>query len=235
MAFTIDSVLIPRRAMRKGDMPVCDIVEEMDLFLLQGQCGADGMDGRIAPAFIEEAAVLVELVEEVEIGIGTQPVEIADFEVGPLDEALVRESNGVLVGLAYEMAVIVGFAVVVAQPVHGIAFGYVLGMFLHESLGTIPKRWNCLHIFVEADHEAVLFPIISHELERVVGDIAIQLDTWFNAPIPLIVVHDGLAEEEARLESAHVPVALGVSVDDLSLRHVFSDFARLLLVDKFGV
>ena len=235
MAFMVDSVLIPRRAMCKGYMPVGDIVEEMDLFLLQGQGGANRMDGGVAPSFVEEASVLVELVEEVEIGVRSQPVEIADFEVGPLYGELVENSTITLVLLAYEMAVVVRFSVVVAQPVHGISFGYVLAMLLHEGLGAIPKCRNCLHVFVKADHETVFLPIIGHELERVVGDVAVQLDTWLNAPIPLIVVHDGLAEEEARLESAHVPVALRVSVDDLSLCHVFSDFARLLLVDKVGV
>ena len=235
MAFVVDSVLLPRRAMREWDMPVGDIVEEVDLFLLQGQSGGNGMDGGIAPSFIEEASVLVELVEEVEIGVRSQPIEIADFEVGPLHGELVEKFDDMLVLLAYEMAVVVRFSAVVAHPVHGISFDYVLGMLLHEGLGTIPKRWDCLHVFVKADHETVLLPIIGHELKRVVGDVAVQLDMWFNAPIPLVVVHDGLAEEEARLESAHVPVALGVSIDDLSLCHVFPDFARLLLVDEVRV
>ena len=71
--------------MRKGYVIVCDIVEEMDFFLLQQKSCSDGVDGSIAPSFVEETAVFVELVEVIEISLRSEPVEIADFEVGPLE------------------------------------------------------------------------------------------------------------------------------------------------------
>jgi len=42
------------------------------------------VNGSIAPALIEETAILIEGLKEVEIRLGTEPLEVADFEVGPL-------------------------------------------------------------------------------------------------------------------------------------------------------
>jgi len=42
------------------------------------------VNGSIAPALIEETAILIEGLKEVEICLGTEPLEVADFEVGPL-------------------------------------------------------------------------------------------------------------------------------------------------------
>jgi hypothetical protein len=39
---------------------------------------------RIAPSLVEEPAVLVERFEEVNVGFRSEPVEVADFEIGPL-------------------------------------------------------------------------------------------------------------------------------------------------------
>ena len=44
----------------------------------------DGVHGGVAPALVKEPAVLVELREVVDVGFGAQPVEVADFEIGPL-------------------------------------------------------------------------------------------------------------------------------------------------------
>ena len=56
----------------------------MDLLLLEHQTRGDGVHGRIAPALVEEAAVAVEGGEVVDVGVGSQPVEVANLEVGPL-------------------------------------------------------------------------------------------------------------------------------------------------------
>ncbi len=108
-------------------------------------------------------------------------------------------------------------------------------MLFHELLRTVPERRNRLHVFVEAEYETILLLIIRHVFERVVGDVAVQLNTWLNAPVPLVLLHDFLAEEEARLESTHMSIALRVAVDDLSMCHVFSDSGSLFLVDEVWI
>ena len=85
MAFVVHSVLLACGAMGEGDVVVGNVVEEVDFLLLECQAGCDGVDGGISPALVEETAVLVEGVEVIEVGGAAKPVEVADFEVGPLD------------------------------------------------------------------------------------------------------------------------------------------------------
>src|SRR5271154_2343723 len=63
-------------------------------------------------------------------------------------------------------------------------------------------------------------------------DIAEQFHTWLNTPVVLKLVHERMSKEEPGFEATHVPVADRVAVDDLALRHIFADLARLLLVNE---
>jgi hypothetical protein len=46
---------------------VGNVVEEMDFFLLQKETCGNRMNWRIPPAFVEESAILVEGLEEIQI------------------------------------------------------------------------------------------------------------------------------------------------------------------------
>lgn len=127
---------------------------------------------------------------------------------------------------------IVRFTVVVAQPFHGVAFDNMFRMVFHKFLGTVPKRLNGLDVLVQTEHETVLFAIVAHVLERIIVHVAEELDTWFYAPIPLIFIHQWLAKEEAGFKAAHVPVADGISVDDVSRGHILPDLGSLILIDE---
>jgi hypothetical protein len=85
MALVVHSVLLAGGAVGEGYVVVGNIVEEVDFLLLERETGCDGVDGSIAPTFVEETAVLVEGVKVVEVGGAAEPVEVSDFEVGPLD------------------------------------------------------------------------------------------------------------------------------------------------------
>ena len=85
MAFVVHSVLLACGAVGEGDVVVGNVIEEVDFLLLECQAGCDGVDGGISPALVEETAVLVESIEVVEVGRAAEPIEVADFEVGPLD------------------------------------------------------------------------------------------------------------------------------------------------------
>lgn len=84
MALQVGSDLVARRAMREGDVVVGNVVEEMDLVLLQHKGGSDGVHGSIAPSLIEKSTVLVKALEEIDVCLRTQPIKVADLEVGPL-------------------------------------------------------------------------------------------------------------------------------------------------------
>lgn len=135
---------------------------------------------------------------------------------------------------AYEVAVVVRDTTIVAKEAHRVPFSNVLRVVLHELLDTVPESGNRLHVFVQAEHEAVLLVILLHEAEGVVVDIAEQLDAGLDAPVVFVVHHQRLTEEKARLEAAHVAVADAVTVDDLALGHVLAHLLGLVLVDVVG-
>ena len=70
MTFIIQPLLLFGRTMGKGDMPIRDIVKEMDFFFFQGQGRGDGVYGGVPPTLVEEPAVLVELCEVIDIRFG---------------------------------------------------------------------------------------------------------------------------------------------------------------------
>lgn len=129
------------------------------------------------------------------------------------------------------MATIVGLASIVTQKAHGVIFRNMLGMRLHELLGAVPQRWNGLHVFVQTQHETVLLLVIGHKFEDIIVDVAEKLDAWLNTPVPFVIHHQWLTEEEARFESAHMTVADRVSIDDLPLSHILPNLAGFLLIN----
>lgn len=131
------------------------------------------------------------------------------------------------------MATIVSFPFILTQPVHCVPLDYVLRVGFDEFLGTVPKRGNCLNIFVEADHKTVLLAVFLHILERIETNITVQLNAWLNPPIPLVLIHQRLAEEKARLKPTHVPITGRVPVNDFPFMHVLPDLARFFLIDPF--
>jgi hypothetical protein len=216
VALVVKTVLLAGGAVGEGYVVIGDVVEEVDLVLLEHQGCSNRVDGGIAPALVEETAIVVEGFEVVDVGLGPEPVEIANLEIGP------------------EVAVVVGLAVIVADELEGVILGDVLGEGLGEVLGGVPEGGDSLDILVQTEGEAVLLLVLGHELEGVVVDVAVQLDAGFYAPVPFVVEHQGVTEEEAGLVAAHVPVADGVAVDDLLLLHFLANTGGLVLIDPLG-
>lgn len=84
MTLQILSVFLASRAVREWDVIVRDVVEEMDLVFGQHEPGGDGMNRCVAPTLVEKATVLIQRLEKVDVGLRTQPVQVADLKVGPL-------------------------------------------------------------------------------------------------------------------------------------------------------
>lgn len=134
----------------------------------------------------------------------------------------------------HKMAMVISLSTIITQKLHRVIFDNVLGMLLHESLRTIPQRWNGFHILIQAQHEAVLFLVVGHILEGIEANVAEEFDAWLHAPVPFELIHEGMPEEEPRFISAHVSIAHRVAIDDLSLRHISANLGCLVLIDKFG-
>lgn len=63
---------------------VGNVVEEVDLFLFKKESSGNGVDRSIPPTFVEESTVFVQSVEVIGVRLRPEPVEVSDFEVGPL-------------------------------------------------------------------------------------------------------------------------------------------------------
>jgi hypothetical protein len=194
-------------------MVVSDIIEEVDLVLLQHKASSNGVNRSIAPTLVEETAILVKRLEIVGVSLGAEPFKAADLKVGP------------------EMALVVVLTTVITEETHGIVGRDMLGVVLHELLGASPEGRNGVDVLVKRENKTVLLVVLVHDTEGVVVDVAEELDGGLNTPVVLVVHHEFLSEEEARLESAHVTVADRITIDNLSLVHILTDLAGLLLVN----
>ena len=76
--------LLARGAVGEGNVVVGNVVEKVNLVLLQQQAGSNRVHRGVTPALVEETTVLVERFEKVNVGLGAQPVQVADLKVGPL-------------------------------------------------------------------------------------------------------------------------------------------------------
>ena len=107
----------------------------------------------------------------------------------------------------YKMTVVVCLAIVITQETHRVISSDVLGVLLHERFRAVPQRWNRFDILVQAQHKAVLLLVILHVFEWIIVNVTKQLNARLNPPVVLELIHERMSEEEARLETAHMPIA----------------------------
>lgn len=69
MAMQLRPESIAGRAVCKWNVVVSNVVEEVDLFLLQHETRGNRVNRRIAPSLVEEPAILVQSLEEVDVGL----------------------------------------------------------------------------------------------------------------------------------------------------------------------
>lgn len=136
--------------------------------------------------------------------------------------------------ITHEVAVVVGVAAVIGKEAHRVALDNVLRVILHPLLGALPQSGDSLDVLVQRKSETVLLLVVGHEFESVVVNVAEELNAGLNTPVPLVIEHQGVAEEEAGLVATHVSVTDRVSVDDFSGGHVGADLGGLVLVNPLG-
>jgi hypothetical protein len=80
----VQSGLLASWAVGEWNVVVGNVVEEMDFVLVKEKTSSNRMYGSITPTLVEESTILVERFEVVEVGFRSEPIEVTDFEVGPL-------------------------------------------------------------------------------------------------------------------------------------------------------
>jgi len=204
VATSVKTDLLASGTVSEGNMVISDVVKEVDLVFGQQETGGDRVDGSVTPSFVEETAVLVKGFEVVDVRLGSEPVEVTNFEVRP------------------EMAVVIGVASIITQEAHGVALGNVLRVVLDELLGAVPKSRDGLDVLVQAQDEAVLLVILLHEAEGIVVNIAEELDRGLDTPVVVIAGEQRRSEEVSRVEATHIPVWDRMTIDNFLPNHLFT-------------
>lgn len=93
MAAQVQSRLLASGAVSERNVVVGNVVEEMDLLLVKQDTSGDRVDRSISPAFVEETSVLVKRLEEIDVSLAAEPVQVANFKVGPLHVVLANQFN----------------------------------------------------------------------------------------------------------------------------------------------
>jgi hypothetical protein len=173
------------------------------------------VDRSVTPSFVEETTGLVEVFEVVSVGLRPQEAKTADFKVAP------------------EMAKVIGVSFIVREEAHVVALGDVLRELGHKLSDGLPESWDGFLVLVEGEGEAVFLLVVLHVEERIVVDIAEELDIRLNTPVVFVILEEFVFEEKAGFEAAHVAVGDGVTVDDFTLSHILADGGGFVLIDPF--
>lgn len=84
VAAQVESSLLSSGAVCEGDMPVSNVVEEVDFTLVEHEPCSNGVDRRISPTLVEETTVLVQRLKVINVLLAAQPLQTANLKVGPL-------------------------------------------------------------------------------------------------------------------------------------------------------
>lgn len=169
---------------------------------------AEGVDGSITPAFIEESTGAIQVLEVRLILFATEEVEIADFEVGP------EVAGGVSIGALG----VLGTSHVIRNPLPHVVVTEVRRVGGEESLSLGPKGRDTLWCVVEVDGETVGLVAILHVPENIVVDVAEELDIGLDTPVVAVACEGRVLVEHAAVPATHLMVGdLGAVLDVLFL------------------
>jgi hypothetical protein len=71
----------------------------------------------ITPTFVKESTILIESLKIVKICLGTEPVEVTDFKIGPLSRKLISKLLSNL-GISYHMTVVIRLSSIITEEAH---------------------------------------------------------------------------------------------------------------------
>ena len=174
--------------MGDGIVPVPDVFKVMNLFLGEEHGSGDGMNGCIAPSFIEETTGLVKVFKVLQVALGAPQIQTSNLEIGP------------------EMTQIV-FSLFIGQEfLENIVLVQVLLVLFDEIQGFPPQRRNGFLVLGQGQREAVFLAIFLHENKGIFEDVAGEIDTWFNPPVIIVILQEFVTEEETRVVTTHMTI-----------------------------
>jgi hypothetical protein len=99
-------------------MGVANFIKEVDLLLFEHESGCYRVNRSITPSFIEEATVMIQRIEIIDVFRRPQPLKATDFEIGPLK--IVSVLIHILPGSVYpyEVTLVISFTAIIAHKPH---------------------------------------------------------------------------------------------------------------------
>lgn len=183
------------------------------------------MDGRVAPALVEEASRAVEVVKVLLVLFRPEEAEAAYLKVGP-------EVAG---GVAASVVVVVGPRGL-DEPLAGVVWVDVLRELLEKVDGCWPQRLDGVRRVVEVQDKSVVLVVVLHVRKDVVVDGAVVIDVGLDTPVVVVILERVIHEKGTRVPATHFVVGSQVGVLDIVLfGHLATQAVCLLLVDPFGL
>ena len=194
-------------------MVVPDVFEPMDFACIFEQPQRNGVDWRVAPPLVEEAACPVQVSEVIFVSLAAPEIEFRDLKIRP-------EMAG---RVSMRLLVVFGPALAVDKPAHRVVVVEVLGVGGEEFERLEPEGGYALGAVVEIYVEAVRLVVVGHVAEDVVVDVAEELDLRLDTPVVLRVLERRVMVEETAVPAAHLVVRDTVCVLDVIF---FQDLGR---------
>lgn len=154
------------------------------------------MNGCIAPSFIEETALPVQVVKVVFVFLAPEKLHVANLKIRP-------EVTG---GVSVCLLRVVRSPRAVCQPLQHVIFRQVLGMCSEEFLGGGPESRNARGSVKEINRETIGQVAVFHVPEHVVVDVAEELNLGFDTPIIAVFLECRVSIEHAAVPAAHLMV-----------------------------
>lgn len=173
------------------------------------------MNGRVAPALIEETSSTIQVLEVVVVLLAPEEVQVSNLEVRP--EMAGRISVGDLVMLRTDH--------IIRNPIHHVVLIQIARVRGKELLGFGPEGLDGLGRIIQVDSKSVGLVVILHITEHIVIDTAEELNFRLNAPIVAIVFEGGVLVEHAAIPTAHLVVGDLIGILDVFLQE---NLSRLL-------
>ena len=195
-------------------MAIADVLEAVHAAQLDHGHHVEGVDGRVAPALVEEASALLQVLEELQVLRIAPQCERGQLEVVPEVELL-------------EAAALPGHALVLQghqldQLGHMVVAERAVGL-AYPLLDGAPQGGYGAHVLVERNGEAVGLVASDQLGKRVLADRTRKVDVRVEAQVVVVLERELVAEEEAAEVAAHQVIGDHVAARQLSQRVVEAD------------
>mmetsp|Transcript_14649 Transcript_14649/g.44263 ORF Transcript_14649/g.44263 Transcript_14649/m.44263 type:complete len:251 (+) Transcript_14649:1580-2332(+) len=193
-------VALHGRAIRHAVVAVPNVREVVHLRRIEQHHRRERVHWGVPPPFVVEPSCSIQVLKVSLILLRPEPAQVPHLEVRP------------------EVAQVV-IPIWSDHKVQQVVCGHQLRASLHEVAGGVPQGGNGLPPLQHRQGEPILDALVAHELEGIIGHVAIEVHIRLHSPVVIDLGQQGVKHEEAAEEAAHVVVRLPRPVQHVVLFH----------------